>query len=135
LVDAVEAFGNVGIEHILGALLDAFKDGHDRIVAGSAWSKSVAVGLELGFPLGFQCEFDQSLSCSIRQGGNAEGPLFIGSGLGNPDSTDWLWPGIQIEAGNPVQSLMRFEGSNAIYPRSVLALVVLSHPTDGQTFG
>jgi hypothetical protein len=135
VIDAVEALGDVSIEHILGALLDALEDGHDRIMTGPAGSEPEAVGLEPGFPLGFQCELDQRLPCSVGQGGNAEGPLFVGSGLGNPDPTDGLWPGIQMEAGNQVESRLGFEGGNAIDTGSVLALVVLGHPADGQTLG
>jgi hypothetical protein len=131
LVDTIKALRNVGIQHVLGALLDAFEDGHDRIVAGAAWSKPVAIGLESGFPFGFQCELDQSLTCAIRQRGNAEGPLFIGSGFWDPDPTDGLWLGIQVEGGNQVEPLFGFNGSNAIDSGSVLALIVLGHSADG----
>ena len=35
---------------------------------------------------------------AIVQGGDAERPEFVATGLGNPDATDGLGPGIQVKA-------------------------------------
>jgi hypothetical protein len=51
LVDPVEAFRDVGVQAILGLLLDRDEDLSDRIMNRPARSKAVAVGLKLRFPL------------------------------------------------------------------------------------
>ena len=51
---AVEAFGDVGIQHVLRLELDVVVDRCDRIVGRAARPKAVGVRLELGFPFRFQ---------------------------------------------------------------------------------
>jgi hypothetical protein len=81
--------------------------------------------------LGFQRELNQCLACAVGKGGDTERPLFVGSGLGNPDSTGRLRLGIQIKGGNQDESFFGFEGCDAVYARCFLALVVLGHSPDG----
>lgn len=61
MTDSVEAFRDVRVENILRQLTDARENGFNGVVARASWSKAVAVGLELGFPFGFQGEFNQRL--------------------------------------------------------------------------
>ncbi|HEV3263109.1 MAG TPA: hypothetical protein VG013_40115, partial [Gemmataceae bacterium] len=125
MVDAVEAFRNISIQNVLRTLLDTLEDRFHRIMTGASRSESIAVRLELGFPFGFQRELDQRLQCSVREGWNAERPLFVGSGFGNPDSTGGLRLDIQIQGGYQDESFLGFEGCYAVYAGGFLTLVVL----------
>lgn len=53
MVDAVKAFGDVGVQHPFGFLVDADIDGSNRIPRGASRSKAIAVRLKAGFPLRF----------------------------------------------------------------------------------
>jgi hypothetical protein len=91
MVDAVEAFPDVGVEHILGFVLDVEEDGRDRIVAGAPWPEAVAVGLELGLPFGFQGELHEGLSCAVVQHGDTQGArLCRRVRLWYPHPPNWL---------------------------------------------
>jgi len=52
MVDAIEAFGYVGIQYPFGFLVDENIDRANRIPRGASRSKALAVGLKTGFPLG-----------------------------------------------------------------------------------
>jgi hypothetical protein len=69
--DAVEAFLDVGIQHILGLEPDVVKDGFNRIVGTAARSEPIRVGLELCFPLRFEGQLDQGLPGAVTQGRDA----------------------------------------------------------------
>src|SRR6516165_509302 len=132
VVDPIEAFGDIRIQDVLGAVLDARVNGLKRVVAGSSWSKAVAVRLELGFPFGLQGERHQRLRGTIVDGWNAERPLLVAAGFGNPDATDRLWPGIQVEGVDQGRAVFRFEAGDAIDAGSVFAAVVLADTSDGK---
>ena len=68
MIDVIEASFDVGIQHLFALEADHHADGFDGIMGPASWSKPVAVGFELGFPLRFQREFDQGLTRSIKQG-------------------------------------------------------------------
>jgi hypothetical protein len=53
MVDAIEAFGYVGIQYPFGFLVDENIDRPNRIPCGASWSKAIAVGFKAGFPLRF----------------------------------------------------------------------------------
>jgi hypothetical protein len=53
MVDAVEAFGDIGIQHIFGLFTDRDEDRPARIVHRSSGAEPIAVGREPGLPLGF----------------------------------------------------------------------------------
>ncbi len=53
MTDAIETFFDIGIQHILGFLVDADIDGVNRIVTGTSWSKTITIRLELCLPFGF----------------------------------------------------------------------------------
>jgi hypothetical protein len=70
LVDAIEALRDIGVQGILGLLLDRDEDRTDGIVYGSCGSESVAVGLEPCLPRRLQHEFDERLQCPVVERGN-----------------------------------------------------------------
>ena len=89
MTDAIETFFNIGIQPILGFLVDADRDGVNRIVTGTSWSKTITIRLELGLPFGFSGQFEEHLRCSIEQRGNTQSALFRwGVGFGYPHSPD-----------------------------------------------
>jgi hypothetical protein len=71
----------------------------------------------------------------VVEGGDAEGPLLVGAGFGNPDPTDGSGPGIQVEGVDQVQALGRLQAGDAVDAGSLLALVVLGDPSDGKQLG
>ena len=52
VIDLIETVFDVSLEHILRGVLDAEKNGSDRIVDGTPRPEPIGVRLELGFPLG-----------------------------------------------------------------------------------
>ena len=48
MTDAIKTFFDIGVQHILGFLVDADVDGVNRIVTGTSWSKTIAVNLSEG---------------------------------------------------------------------------------------
>src|SRR5437588_9014127 len=127
MVNPVKALRDVRVENILRFLLDTCEDGFDGVLTTSSGSKAVTVGLELGLPFGFQGELDQRLPSAIGEGGNAQRPLFVATRLGNPDATDRLRAGIEIQTTGKFQPLRRFEAGDAIDAGSILASIVLRH--------
>ena len=61
MADVIEALPYICIQDIFVLVLDIFKDGFNRILTGSSWSKSIAVWFEFGFPFWFQGIFGDSL--------------------------------------------------------------------------
>ena len=51
LVDAVEAFRDIGIQAVLGVLVDRGEDRSDGIVDRASRTKALTVGRKLRFPL------------------------------------------------------------------------------------
>jgi len=50
VLDLIEAVFDVSLEHILRGVLDAEKNGSDRIVGGTPRPEPIGVGVALGFP-------------------------------------------------------------------------------------
>lgn len=71
VVNAVEAFGYISIQHPFGLLVDAHIDCSNRIPGRASWSKSVAVGFKTRFPLGLKRHFHQRLEGSVEDGRDA----------------------------------------------------------------
>ena len=65
----IEATGDIRIQHVFRLKTDRIEDGFFRILGAAAGSKSIAIGLEVGFPFRFQCEFDQALMSPIDHDG------------------------------------------------------------------
>src|SRR5215813_2965080 len=85
MFDAVEAFCNVGVEGIFGFMANGRENGADRIMTGSAWTKSITVGFKAGFPFGFEGRGDQTLPGPIGHHGDAERTLLRGVRFSDPD--------------------------------------------------
>ena len=90
MVDAVETFGNIGVQHEFRLAVQAVPNSYNRIMGGTSWSKPIAVRLELSFPRGFQCEQQQCLGGAVVHRRNTEGSLLIRTGFGNPDPSGGL---------------------------------------------
>jgi len=73
--DAIEAFLDVGIQHIFGLKPDEVEDGFNRIMRRTAWSEPVGIGFKHGFPFRFEGEFDQCLHGAVAQRGDAQSKL------------------------------------------------------------
>jgi hypothetical protein len=62
MVDPVEAFCHVGIEDLGGFMANGREHGFNRIVTGSARTKSIAVGFRTRFP----CRLERGLTKAWR---------------------------------------------------------------------
>jgi hypothetical protein len=54
MIDSVEAFGYICIQHIFRFVANCFVNGFDSIMTATSWSETVAVWLKLRFPFWFQ---------------------------------------------------------------------------------
>src|SRR6266516_3495605 len=133
--DAIKAFGNISIQHILGFLVDANIDRLNGIMTGTSWSKSITVGFKFRFPFRFQGQLEEHLCCSVEQGWNAQWSLFRRSiGFGNPDASGGENGEINMERLNKIHSLLRWECFHPINSGRFLALIFLGDSTYRQTF-
>src|SRR5712692_12037240 len=131
MIDAVEAFCDVGVEGIFGFMANGRENGGDRIMTGSAWTKSITVGFKAGFPFGFEGRFDQTLQCSIGHHGDAERSLLSGVRFGDPDPPHRL---DRLSQSQGVRQREPLGWSQRLYPvdsRGFLPLIVLSHLPHG----
>jgi hypothetical protein len=103
-------------------------------MGGSARSEPVAVGLEPGFPLGFQGKLDQRLGGAITDGRDAERPLLT-VGLGNPDPSCGQWLRRHLQRCHQAKTLGRHERLDAVDACCPLAGVVLGDPTHREALG
>src|SRR5262249_43879628 len=133
--DAVEAFCDIGVQDELGLVADLVENGLDGIVTGPSRSEAAGVGLEARFPLRLQGQLDQGLGCSVGHRGDAQGSFFLGAGLGDPYPADRPASPFQVQVLNQQAALVGVEAGDAIDPRRLLALVVLSDPAYGQQLG
>ena len=65
MVDAIEALGDVGIQHELRLLLAGQEYGPDRVPTGPPRPEPITVRLEPGLPLRFECEPNEGLQAPI----------------------------------------------------------------------
>ncbi len=61
MVDVIEAAFQVGIQDILGLVIDDGVDCFNSILTGASWAKAIAISLELTFPCRFKRELYESL--------------------------------------------------------------------------
>src|SRR5919201_2384472 len=132
MVDPVEAFGNIGVEPIVGCMAQGREHGFDRIVTGSAWAKAIAVGFKAGFPFGFERRLDQGLARTIRHDGDASRPLRGALGFGNPNPASRLGLLPKPQGLRECQALAWCEGLHPIDAGSRLAMMLLAHLPYGE---
>src|SRR3990172_3731470 len=77
VVNAVEAFRNVAIQHKLPFVTNAYENGFDCIVTGAPWPEPVTVRFKDRFPFGFQGKLQERLFRSVLHGRDTQGPLYI----------------------------------------------------------
>ena len=74
LVDAGEAWGEVGLQHPVGVRGAEDREGAHRLPRGASRSQASAVGRKAGFPMGFSRPRDPGWQGSIRPGRETHGP-------------------------------------------------------------
>ena len=84
-MDPVDACGDGGVSGLWGLMAQGREHGVDRIMAGPARSKAIAVGFKARFPFGFEHGFGQGWERTVCHHGDAEGPLLGGVRCGDPD--------------------------------------------------
>ncbi len=67
----IEAAFQVGIQDILGLVIDDDVDRFNSIMTGASWAKAIAIGLEFAFPCRFKRELYEGLMRPIFHDGNA----------------------------------------------------------------
>jgi hypothetical protein len=77
--DSVEAFGEVGVEDVLGLEADEVEDGLYGVVGRASWTEAATVRLKPCFPFRFQCQLDQGLECPIEHRGEQDYCRAIGN--------------------------------------------------------
>jgi hypothetical protein len=87
VVDAIEACGDVRIQHPCRFLVELDIDRADRIPGATSRATALALGFELRFPFRFERLFDQALLGPIRDGWNAQWALLQCAGFRNVDPT------------------------------------------------
>ena len=88
MVNAIEAFCQVGVQHIFALEPNTEANGFERVMGAASWSKPIAVWFKAGLPLGFEREFHEGLKCSISHGGNPLTALLGRARLGYPNPPD-----------------------------------------------
>jgi len=73
----IEALRDIGVQGVLGLLLNRNEDRPDGIMDGASGSESIAVGFEPCFPFWLKDEFDEGLECPIVERGNAHSTLHL----------------------------------------------------------
>jgi len=66
VVDAIEAFRAIRVDHVCRFPAHMRENGFDRIVGGPSWSKAVAVWFAACVPFRFEEEFGQGLPRSVK---------------------------------------------------------------------
>ena len=64
--NAIEALGDIRIKGKLRLQCDCLEDGVDSVMARTARTKAITIGLETRFPLGFERLLDQAFQSTIR---------------------------------------------------------------------
>src|SRR6185295_8628983 len=102
-------------------------------MAGSTWTKTVAIWLELCLPFRFQGHFGEGLLTPFNHGRNAQRALLCLSWFRYPDSPYWLrgllFPAHRVDFGCHGKTFLGLHGFDPVYACGFLALVLLSHPT------
>jgi hypothetical protein len=127
MVDPVEAFCHVGIEDIFGFMAHGREHGFDRIVTGSARTKSRAVGFKTRFPFRLERGFDQGLEGTVCHHGDAEGPLLDRVGCRDPDPADRLGFLPKPQGVDQCESLGGRQCFDPVDTRGLLAVMLLGH--------
>ena len=71
MVDVIKTAFQIGIQDILGLVIDDNMDRFDSIMTGAPRAKTIAIGLEFAFPCWFKRKLYKSLMSSISHDGNA----------------------------------------------------------------
>src|SRR5262245_33577717 len=135
MVDAIKAFGNVGVEDIFVLLADCRVDSLDRVPARPTRTEAITVRLEPGFPFGFQGELDQGLKCPVMDGRDSQWAEFVCPRLGDVDPPHGSRLSVQPERFGQRQALFRGDELDPIDPGGLLAPVVLGDPSHRDQLG
>jgi hypothetical protein len=127
MIDAVEAFGDVNFQRILGLKSDLLEDRCDRIPTGASWAKAIGMRGQLGFPGGFQGLAHQRLSRPFTLGWDAEWAFFCTAALRNPRAAERHGLAIETKCCGKRQAFRWGEGFHPIDPRCVFPAIVLGH--------
>src|SRR5262249_39381769 len=83
MVDAIKAFGNVGVEDIFVLLADCRVDSLDRVPQGPKRTEAILVRLDPGSTCGSRGGLDGVLRCRVGEGGVPRGGEFVSPRLGD----------------------------------------------------
>lgn len=73
MVDSVQAFLDIGIQHTLGQATDIAENRLDGVPCTASGSKAIDVAFEFRFPFRFQHELNQGLTCPVLMVGIPSG--------------------------------------------------------------
>jgi len=135
VVDAVKALGDIRIQDELGLVAYTVEQRLLGIMGGASWAEAIAVGLEVGLPLGFEGEFHHGLCCSVAQYGNAKWSLVVGSWFWNPDPARGLWLGRDAQERDEAETTSRGKTFHPVHACRLFASIILGHFAYSQTFG
>ena len=96
VVNAVEAFFDVGFQDELGFETDVVEDGFDGVLCAASRPEAVTVGFEAGFPFWFEWQLDQGLLGPVTHSGNTKRSLFVRiTCFGDVDAANGGWFGAE----------------------------------------
>src|SRR6266702_3451704 len=133
MVDVIKAAFQIGIQDILGLVINDRPDRRDGILTGASWAKAIAIWLEFAFPGWFERELHESLLRSCFHHGYTKRALFELAWFGDIDPSyrlDFqLLPVLWVDVFSHCKTLRWFNGFYSIDSCGFLALVVLGHST------
>lgn len=106
-------------------------NGFARSMTGAARSQPIPGGCKAGLPFGGERRWDQTLACSVRHDGNAQGPLLGGARLREPHPTHRLRRLSEAQGVHQREALGWGQRLHPNDPGGFLALVSLSDFPDG----
>ena len=133
MIDVIKAAFQIGIQDILGLVINDYPDSCDCILTGASWAEAIAVWLEFGFPGWFESELHESLMRSCFHHGDTKRALFELAWFRDIDPSYrlgfHLLPVLWVNVFSHCKTLRWFNGFYAIDSCGFLALVVLGHST------
>src|SRR5258708_12682096 len=131
MVDVIKAAFQIGIQDILGLVINDRPDSCDCILTGASWAEAIGVWLELGFPGWFESELHEGLMRSCFHHGDTKRALFELAWFRDiyPSYrfSFHLLPVLWVNVFSHYKSPGWFDGFHSIDPCGFLALVVLGH--------
>src|SRR2546425_4664031 len=133
MIDVIKAAFQIGIQDILGLVINDYPDSCDGILTGASWAEAIAVWLEFGFPGWFESELHEGLMRSCFHHGDTKRALFALAWFRDIDPSYrlgfHLLPVLWVKVFSHCKTLRRFDSFYSIDPCGFLALIVLGHST------